>query len=79
MLSLLEHIQGELLAEATARRDDAHGRRSSTVEEAVEAAADGFARLPWAEVGAEGEDRLRAGRRHRALPAAATDGSLPAR
>ena len=69
VLSLLEHIQGELLAEATARLRVADGRRSKTVDEAVEAAATGFARLPWAAVGTEGEDRMRADRRDRALPA----------
>ncbi len=59
VLSLLEHIQGELLAEATARLES-RTADVSTVEEAVEAAADGFARLPWVAVGADGEDRMRA-------------------
>ena len=59
VLSLLEHIQGELLAEATARLES-RTAEVSTVEEAVEAAADGFARLPWVAVGAGGEDRMRA-------------------
>jgi prolyl-tRNA synthetase len=76
VLSLLEHIQGELLAEATKRLAD---RTTSvdTVEEAVEAASDGFARLPWANVGAEGEERMRAdGVTVRCLRR--EDGSLPA-
>ena len=44
--------------------DDALDRRESrtvdaaTVEEAAEAAKDGFVRIPWAAVGAEGEQRL---------------------
>jgi prolyl-tRNA synthetase len=75
VLSLLEHIQGELLAEATGRLES---RTASvdTVDEAVEAAADGFARLPWSAVGAEGEDRMRAdGVTVRCLRR--EDGSLP--
>ena len=46
-----------LLAEATARRD---GRTVdvATLDEAVEAAATGFARIPWARVGDEGEAEL---------------------
>ncbi len=75
VLSLLEHIQGELLAEATGRLE---GRTTSvdTVDEAVEAAADGFARLPWSVVGAEGEERMRAdGVTVRCLRR--EDGSLP--
>jgi prolyl-tRNA synthetase len=58
VLSLLEHIQGELLAEATTRLES-RTADVSTVEDAVAAAADGFARLPWAAVGADGEDRMR--------------------
>jgi prolyl-tRNA synthetase len=76
VLSLLEHIQGELLAEATQRLAD-RTTTVGTVEEAVEAAAAGFARLPWANVGAEGEDRMRAdGVTVRCLRR--EDGSLPA-
>ena len=58
VLSLLEHIQGELLAEATERLA-ARTASVDTVDEAVEAAADGFARLPWSAVGVEGEERMR--------------------
>lgn len=50
---LLERIQVDLLAEATAERD----RRTvdcSTLDEAVEAAADGFARVPWEVVRGDG-------------------------
>ncbi len=59
VLSLLEHIQGELFAEATARLES-RTTDVEKVEEAAEAAAEGFARLPWANVGSEGEERLRA-------------------
>jgi prolyl-tRNA synthetase len=58
--NLLERIQADLLAEATARRDE---RTSdvSTVEEAAEAAGEGFARLPWTALAAgDGEASLRA-------------------
>ena len=58
VMSLLEHIQAELLAEATARLEK-RTAAVETVDEAIEAAADGFARLPWAKVGAEGEERMR--------------------
>jgi prolyl-tRNA synthetase len=53
----LDEQQDELLDEATRHRD---GRTVdvATVEEAAEAAADGFVRLPWAAVGEEGEQRL---------------------
>jgi prolyl-tRNA synthetase len=75
VLSLLEHIQGELLAEATPRLEK-RTAAVETVEEAIEAAADGFARLPWAKVGTEGEDRMRAdGVTVRCLRR--EDGSLP--
>jgi len=50
---LLEEVQADLLAEATAERD----RRTvdcSTLDEAVEAASDGFARLPWDVVRGDG-------------------------
>jgi prolyl-tRNA synthetase len=55
--TLLVHIQDALLAEAVAARD---GRtvRVATVEEAAEAATQGFARLPWSAVGEAGEARL---------------------
>jgi prolyl-tRNA synthetase len=46
------------LAEEARRQAAARTRDVATVEEAVEAADEGFARLPWAAVGAEGERRL---------------------
>jgi prolyl-tRNA synthetase len=56
---LLTEIQSGLLAEATARRD-AMTFDVATIEEAVEAAASGFARVPWSVLrDADGEDRLR--------------------
>jgi prolyl-tRNA synthetase len=53
----LADIQLGLLAEATALRD---GRTVdvATLDEAAEAAATGWARLPWAAVGEEGETHL---------------------
>ncbi|HTN78688.1 MAG TPA: proline--tRNA ligase [Acidimicrobiales bacterium] len=59
VLSLLEHVQGELLAEATSRLET-RTADVKTVDEAVEAAATGFARLPWADLGPAGEERMRA-------------------
>ena len=58
-VALLEVIQADLLAAATARRDGAT-RDVATVDDALAAAQEGFARLPWAEVGETGEDRLNA-------------------
>ena len=49
--------QEAVLAEATARRD-AHTVEVATVEEAIEATRTGFARIPWAAVAEDGEDRL---------------------
>ncbi len=43
---LLDEIQTDLLAEATAFRDQ-HTADTATVEETIEAAATGFARVPW--------------------------------
>jgi prolyl-tRNA synthetase len=57
VVELLETIQGELLARATERRD-ANIAEASTLEEAVEASATGWARLPWSAVGDDGEARL---------------------
>jgi prolyl-tRNA synthetase len=54
---LLAEDQRELLAQATARRDEVL-RPAQSVDEARELAADGFARLPWRACGAAGEDRL---------------------
>jgi prolyl-tRNA synthetase len=54
---LLVTIQDELLAGATRRRD-AKIADVTTLDEAVEAAAGGWARVPWSAVGDEGEVRL---------------------
>ena len=53
----LDEAQAALLAEATARRD-ARTADVTTIDEAAEAAATGFARIPWATLGAEGEAEL---------------------
>ena len=49
--------QATLLAQAREHRD-ARITDVDTVEEVVEAASTGFARVPWAALGSEGEDRL---------------------
>ena len=54
---LLADVQAAMLAAATRRRDD-RTRDVASVAEAAEAARTGFARLPWAAVGVEGEARL---------------------
>ncbi|MFZ6004936.1 MAG: proline--tRNA ligase [Actinomycetota bacterium] len=73
---LLAEIQAELLATATTRRDD-RTVEAATVEEAVEAAKVGFAKLPWDLVRGEGEARLaQDGVTVRCLQTA--DGGLPA-
>jgi prolyl-tRNA synthetase len=74
---LLDRIQTDLLAEATARRD-ARTVDVSTVADAAAAAADGFARVPWSVlVDDDGEGRLRnEGVTVRCLQR--PDGSLPA-
>ncbi len=56
--TLLVDVQASLVADATARRDAATAD-VTTLDEAIEAAAVGFARLPWAAVGVAGEERLR--------------------
>ena len=54
---VLGQAGAELLAEATAARD-ARTAEATSLEEAVEAAAVGFARIPMGVLGPEGEDRL---------------------
>ena len=54
---LLAHIQADLLARATERRE-ARTVDVSTADEAVEAAATGWARIPWDAVRGDGEKRL---------------------
>jgi prolyl-tRNA synthetase len=73
---VLEAIHEDLLASSTARRD-ARTAEVRTLAEAIEAGAEGFARLPWAEVGPQGEAQLNA----HALSVRCLqrpDGSLPA-
>jgi prolyl-tRNA synthetase len=53
----LDADQAALLAEATAWRDG-HTVDVASLDEAVEAASDGWARIPWSTVGEEGEARL---------------------
>jgi prolyl-tRNA synthetase len=73
---LLDEVQGDMLAAAIKRRDAATSD-VATIEEAAEAAQNGFARLPWGRVRGEGEARLAAqGITVRCLMGA--DGSLPA-
>ncbi|WP_217912815.1 proline--tRNA ligase [Miltoncostaea marina] len=55
--ALLEEIQDTLLREATAFRDSRTADVGS-IDEAIEAARTGFARIPWDRVGDDGEDRL---------------------
>jgi prolyl-tRNA synthetase len=53
----LEDVQQALLDTATARLRD-RTATTATLDEAAEAAQEGFARVPWAEIGPEGEARL---------------------
>jgi prolyl-tRNA synthetase len=55
--SLLAEVQQSLYDQALARRE-ANTVDVASVDDALEAAATGFARLPWSAVGAAGEDRL---------------------
>jgi prolyl-tRNA synthetase len=55
----LDAIQADLLAAATARRDE-RTVEVSTIDEAREAAQTGFARIPWATLGEAGEEVLAA-------------------
>jgi prolyl-tRNA synthetase len=54
---LLVEIQRDLFDDATRRRDE-RTAEVTTIEDALEAAKTGFARIPWATVGEEGEARL---------------------
>ncbi len=72
---LLEAVQANLLAEATARLAE-RTTDVTTVTEAVEAAKTGFVRLPFSAVGEDGEDELaRHGITVRCLQR--SDGDLP--
>jgi prolyl-tRNA synthetase len=53
----LDDEQATLLAEATKLRDDSVTDASS-IEEAAEIGREGFARIPWAQLGVEGEKKL---------------------
>ncbi|WP_419926746.1 proline--tRNA ligase [Candidatus Poriferisocius sp.] len=55
--SLLDDIQGRILGGATAWRDSQISE-AATLAEVREAAATGFARIPWAQLGPEGEASL---------------------
>jgi prolyl-tRNA synthetase len=55
--ALLEEIQQGMLHNATAQRD-ARTVDCATVEEALEAAATGFARIPWSALSGDGVNRL---------------------
>jgi prolyl-tRNA synthetase len=55
--NLVDLIQHELLATATKRRDE-RTADAATVEEAIEAGKAGFARIAWATIRGEGEQRL---------------------
>ena len=66
---LLEDVQVSMLASAVRRRDE-RTVEASTIEEAVEAAKVGFARIPWALLADGGEEKLGAGVDHGPVPAA---------
>jgi prolyl-tRNA synthetase len=73
---LLGSVQADMLAAATARREE-RTVEAGSIEEAVEAAKVGFARLPWDLVAGDGEDELaREAVTVRCLQGA--DGGLPA-
>jgi prolyl-tRNA synthetase len=57
--AILARVGPELLAQATAHRE-ACSTDTSTLEAAIEAGATGFARIPVAALGPDGEDRLAA-------------------
>ena len=76
VVSLLETMQEEMFVGARAFRDS-RTRDVTTLEEAVEAAESGFARLAWDLVGEKGEARLKTeALTVRCLQRA--DGSIPA-
>jgi len=71
----IDGMQADILATATARRDE-RTAECSTLDEVIDAAATGFARVPWHVVGAAGEAQLaEAGITVRCLQRA--DGSVP--
>ena len=70
--------QADLLGRGHRGRD-ARTVDVATLDEALEAGQTGFARIPWALVGDDGEEELRQGRRHRALPPAPRRHACPRR
>jgi prolyl-tRNA synthetase len=55
--AVLEEDQAQLLRESRERRES-RTADVATIEEAAEAAATGWARIPWADLGPEGEEKL---------------------
>jgi prolyl-tRNA synthetase len=55
--SAIDTLQAELLARATARRDE-RTADCDTIDDIVKAASTGFARAPWSAIGEDGESRL---------------------
>jgi prolyl-tRNA synthetase len=74
-VALAEQVQADMLADAVARRD-AGTVDVAGIDEAVEAAQTGFARLPWRLVRGEGEAQL-AGKGITVRCLTAADGDLP--
>jgi prolyl-tRNA synthetase len=56
-IALLDNVQQSLFDAAVARRE-ARTTDVATIEEAAEAAKDGFARIPWSALGTAGEAKL---------------------
>ena len=73
--ALVERVQADLLAAATARRDAATADVTS-LDDAADAAQSGFARVPWALVRGEGEAHL-AGQGITVRCLVTADGGLP--
>jgi prolyl-tRNA synthetase len=57
VVTAITEVQAELLARATEFRD-ANTADCSSIDEVVEAAQTGFARVPWSAIGVEGESTL---------------------
>ncbi|MBN2624590.1 MAG: proline--tRNA ligase [Acidimicrobiales bacterium] len=74
--ALLDQVQDDMLADAVARRD-ASTTDVSSIDDAVEAAHTGFARLPWGLVRDEGEAQL-AGKGTTVRCLMGPDGQVPA-
>lgn len=74
--SILTSIQSDLLARAIERRDQ-RTAECSTIEEVLEAASTGFAKIPYATLGEEGENAL-AAKAVTVRCVSRPDGSLPA-